>query len=100
MSIATTDDAYAFDGRIMAQKAGVDADGTYGTSPLPVISPSPVTMAYAQEQGQLACRTEISGSSGTVSGTVPPGIPADQVFAQTVDVDIELDYFIQIHSTP
>lgn len=139
LAIATTNDFYAFSGRITAvgimpskqvsmqitpsepstasyycemfENTGIDnlkLTYTYdritysnnSISPLSPISPSVVAMSYAQEQGQLDCRGTVSGSIGSVSDAVPPGIPAAIVFAQTVDADVELDYFVQIHSTP
>jgi hypothetical protein len=44
----------------------------------------------------VACAATVAGQSVTASGAIPSGI-ADNV---VVVLEMELDYFIQIHSDP
>ena len=69
-----------------------------GSVPVPMLAGSEFAMTYSQEQGVLACDAGVAGSPGTTAGTIPTGITANLVFIQAIDVDLDLDYFIQIHS--
>ena len=69
-----------------------------GSEPVPALTGSPVTMLYAQEQGALTCASSVAGGSATTMGPVPTGIAGNVVLVQAIDIDVELDYFIQIHS--
>jgi hypothetical protein len=71
-----------------------------GTAPVPVptLAGAAVTMEFQQEQGVLGCTGSVSGTSGSASGPIPTGIVGGVVFPQVVDANVELDYFVQIHS--
>ena len=69
-----------------------------GSEPVPGLAFSAVTMQYAQEQGALTCAASVAGGSAVTAGPVPPAIAGNVVLVQAVDADVELDYFIQIHS--
>ena len=71
-----------------------------GSVPLATLDGASFAMSYSQEQGMLACDGSVAGSNGSASGPTPSGIPPATAFVQTVDLDMELDYFIQIHSDP
>jgi hypothetical protein len=77
-------------------------DGMSGSNdghvPLPALSGADVTMEFQQEQGVLGCNGSVAGMSGSVTGPVPTGIVGARAWPQVVDADVELDYFIQIHS--
>jgi hypothetical protein len=69
-----------------------------GAVPVPTLAGAGVTMEFQQEQGVLGCTASVSGTSGSASGPIPTGIVGAVLFVQVVHADVELDYYIQIHS--
>jgi hypothetical protein len=71
-----------------------------GMMPIALLVGSDFTMSFSQEQGMLACSATVAGVSATVTGPIPSGIPAGIMFPQATDLALDLNYFIQIHSSP
>lgn len=59
-----------------------------------------VSMTLSQAPPNVGCQATLAGQTGSISGIIPSGIPAQQVEVQVLDLDFDLDYFIQIHSGP
>jgi hypothetical protein len=70
----------------------------YGIVPVPTLAGAAVTMEFQQEQSVLGCTGSVAGVGGSVTGPVPTGIAGTVFHAQISGADVELDYFIQIHS--
>jgi hypothetical protein len=75
-------------------------DSTYmhgGMTPVPALG-GDFSLLFSQQQGVLGCDGTVRGTAGLTGGTVPAGIGAGYVQIQSFDIDIQLDYFIQIHT--
>jgi hypothetical protein len=68
------------------------------STPIARLVPGSIAMSLAQDQGAVGCHATVAGDTETASGPIPPGISAGATNMQMIDVDLEIDYFIQIHS--
>jgi hypothetical protein len=70
----------------------------YNPVRVPLQAGAAVTMELQQESGELGSTGSVAGMSESGMGPVPTGIGNVVNWVQVIDAEVELDYFIQIHS--
>jgi hypothetical protein len=94
---------YASGGPDMLQLTDTLDDMTFTHIGTPQVEPAlagAVTMTFIQAPPNMTCDIALGGSAGTIGGPIPSGIAANTLNVQLIDMQFELDYFIQIHSQP